>query len=74
MKFDKICFAEEDKIMKARPSTIDKAITRTITYRGAIEEAMKNPKVSYYTKDSPRKIDLRREDEILGKLLTLRAS
>lgn len=59
--------------MQARIDTIDLAIHRTIHYRNKLEARIQaTTKETYYTKESPRRIDVRRENEILDMLQTLR--
>ena len=56
----------------ATQETINKSITRTLTYRRFLQHKLKTQKVAYMTKTTPRKIDLEREKEILVLLRSLK--
>lgn len=57
-------------MINARPATTEKAIARTLDHRAWLISNLSAK--SYYVKDSPRKIDIRRETEILGVLMEMR--
>jgi len=59
-------------MLNARPDTIEKAIDRTLNHRTALQTRVEKGRGNYHTKASPRQIDIRRETEILGKLMELR--
>ena len=58
-------------MLNARIDTIEMSINRTLSYRTALQTRVETRRGNYHTKDTPRQIDIRRETEILNKLMEL---